>query len=329
VLSFTLPLVVSGEPRVSASRYMFTWSCLMAAVLLATIWVVVRARAGLGLDVWPTALMLSPSILYFSLMRYDILCAFVLCLSLSAFLRHRYGVAQVLLAVGTFVKWYPALVFPAYLSYQFRHETGAGLRSLTWRGLKSLRVFLLSVAMLFAISIAFGTWQGFLSTYRFHLAQGSQYFNLYWMAEKAFSAASLADSPAWTAVTFLFLVLQFAGAIVAFWSVRGGEDVIRASVLAIYVFVTFSKIDSPQWMLWYLPPALMVVRQRVTIWAFAGATALNYLVFPLGYDALGPESFAFSAIVLMKDMALLVGIVLLLQETISTARPVRRTLPST
>ena len=83
---------------------------------------VALTRVRLGLSAAPALLLLGPSTLYFSLMRFDILCALVLCLSLAAFARGRYLLAHVLLGVATLVKWYPAVVFPVYLAFHLSQE---------------------------------------------------------------------------------------------------------------------------------------------------------------------------------------------------------------
>ena len=67
-------------------------------------------------------MLLLPSTLYFGIARFDVLCAFVFCGSLLAFARERYVLAHFLLAVGTFVKWYPALAFPVYVAFHLARE---------------------------------------------------------------------------------------------------------------------------------------------------------------------------------------------------------------
>ena len=94
---------------------------------------------------------------------------------------------------------------------------------------------------------------------------------------------------------------------------RSLDEVFRYSVLAVVLFIAFARVDSPQWLLWYAPMALMFVRETSTVSWLALLTLLTYLVFPIAYDNVGPLLRAydlrivgvFSAIVLLKDLVLL------------------------
>ncbi len=297
-LAFTIPLLLGPEQRISLREYRFAWSCLMAAVLLATIALVADVRARDGLGRAPALILLTPSLLYFSLMRFDVLCAFLLCLSLAAFRRGRYVPAHVLLGVATFVKWYPALVFPVYAAFHWSREgTGAARRCAP---------FLLTVAILTAATIAAFTWQGFLAPYRFHATRGGQYFNLYWLVTRYVRT---------DAVDLVFFALQLAIVpILACTRIRTERDVLRYAVLAIYLFMTFAKIDSPQWILWYVPVALLFVREPRTLVALVWLGILNHLVFPVAYDAWGWLSPSFSTLVAVKDVSVLVLVSYVLTE---------------
>ena len=76
-------------------------------------------------------------------------------------------------------------------------------------------------------------------------------------------------------------------------------------MLAIYFFITFAKIDSPQGILWYAPVVLMFARERATLILLFVTSLLNYAVFPVAYDAMDKQALAFSSIVFAKDIALL------------------------
>jgi hypothetical protein len=316
-LFFATPLLPSPGFQVSKEEYRFRWSCIMAAFLVATVWLVARFRVRHGLGAAPALVMLAPSPLYFALMRFDILCAFVLCLSLDAFCRARYRSAHFLLAVGTLLKWYPALVFPVYAAFHVAHEPPWSLRlrdALSTRTVRYCAVFVATVAVLVVGSVVAFTWDGFLVPYVFHARSGGQYFNAYWLLEQKRTALGI-DRSGWKIVQAAFLALEFSIVpILLLKRIRSPTDVFRYAILAIALFITFSRIDSPQWILWYLPPALMFVRDRRTVVALTVLAFWTYLVFPVAYGAWGPHSLAFSSIVLVKDLVLLAAVACMLWE---------------
>ena len=296
----------------------------MAIALVATIAVVALTRVRLGLSAAPALLLLGPSTLYFSLMRFDILCALVLCLSLAAFARGRYLLAHVLLGVATLVKWYPAVVFPVYLAFHLSQEPALArhaLHLLRTQAARYAAAYVLTVAAIVALTIAAVTWDGFMMPYRFHGERGGQYFNPYWLVEQMRPALGL-DQSGWNWVNRVFLALQVSILpMLLFTRVRSLTQVVQYSVLAIYLFVTFGRVDSPQWILWTVPPVLMFARDARTLIAVAVLTVCNYLVFPVAYDALDPTGVAFSAIVFVKDLILLALIVLAFRDRGPEVRP--------
>ncbi len=315
-LAFAAPLLPSRGWRVARAEYRFRWSCMMAVVLVATVWLVARFRVENGLGASPALLMIAPSPLYFALMRFDVLCAFVTCASLAAFARARYRRAHVLLAIGTFVKWYPAVVFPVYAAFHVVHEA----RPLRLRGVlrtaavRHCAVFVATIAVLTLASVVAFTWRGFLAPYLFHAGRHAQYFNLYWLLERKRRLWGF-DQAGLKIVQAVFFALELAIVpIVLLAAIRSRTDVFRYAVLAIVLFITFSRIDSPQWILWYLPPALMFVRDRRTVLALAAVACWNYVVFPVAFDAFGARSGWFSAAVLVKDLALLTAVACVLYE---------------
>jgi hypothetical protein len=161
--------------------------------------------------------------------------------------------------------------------------------------------------------LAYG-WDGFMVPYRFHSARGSQYFNPYWLAELGLIQLGLQKTTLAKLVDFAFLLVQLSILpILLFKRLNTHHQVYQYSILAIVIFISFAKIDSPQWLLWYLPIALMFVRRNETVYALLAITLLNYLIFPFGYDYLFRKANCgdawcvplFTAIVVGKDAALM------------------------
>jgi hypothetical protein len=314
-LSFATPHVLkSGLLR---SGYRQIWNHLMALPFLGALLLLYRFRAEEGLGQWPLIVMASPSVLYFSLMRFDIMAAVVCCLSLYMFGKRRYAWAYVLLAIGVHVKWYPAVICPVYLAY---HAQQDGLFASRLRGfwksnsVRYVLAFLVAVLGLVLVGVLAYGWDGFMVPYRFHSSRGSQYFNPYWLAEMGLTELGLQKSTLAKVLDLVFLSAQLAIVpILLFKRLHTHHQVYQYSTLAIVIFITFAKIDSPQWILWYVPMALMFVRRAETAFALLAVTLLNYLIFPIGFDSLFMQAKGdnawfvtlFSWIVASKDVALL------------------------
>lgn len=314
--AFVTPYLLPGSSNnLTREAYTFRWSCVMAAVYGLTIALVTGFRHRYGLSAAPALLLLGPSALYFGLMRYDILCACVVCLSLMAFARGRYLLAYVLLGVGTLVKWYPAVVVPVYLAFHFSRDP-TRFRTHTIRYAIAYGATVLAIV---GFTIAYVTWDGFLVPYRFHGARGAQYFNPYWLVVSYRRTLGLtATDMAWVDRAFLALQLSIVP-LMLFVRVRSLTDVLRHSVLAIYLFITFARIDSPQWILWYLPVILMFARNTSTLALVFLLTIANYIVFPVAFDyafnvAPGLGDRWFSPFVLVKDLLVIALLVAMYRE---------------
>lgn len=328
-LTFALPLAV--VPGLDVRTYRLVWALLMLLPFAAILLLIQRAREEAGLPAWPVALMASPSVLYFSLNRFDVLPALVCVWSLLLFHRRRFAAAHVLLGVGVHLKWYPAVLFPVYLAHQMQTE---GLFESRLRGLlhsRSLRlalVFAGTVLLITLICIAAFGWDGFARTYRFHAGRGAQWFNLYWLADRCLVEKGWDFSGSALSLAFLAGQVSIVGVLLV-KRLRTPRDVDRYAVLAVVLFIAFAKVDSPQWILWYVPLALTFVRRRETLAALLLLTLLSYAVFPLAFDGLegllvrrgsplDPE-LAFSAVVVAKDIALVAAVTsILLREGSST-----------
>jgi len=124
--------------------------------------------------------------------------------------------------------------------------------------------------------------------YLFHGDRASQFFNPYWVVHKLISRVGSWND--WKSVVDLsFLLGQLSiCAIVLVKRIRTEVEVYQYSVLAIVLFITFAKIDSPQWLVWYVPIVLMFARRDATLIAVALLTVANYVFFPITYDNVGP-----------------------------------------
>lgn len=159
--------------------------------------------------------------------------------------------------------------------------------------------------------VAWFTWDGFLVPYQFHAERGGQFFNPYWLAERLLAVGV---GPDWkqhlATLNPVFAALQCSGLLLLALPVRDRVELLKRCAVTIYLFITFCRIDSPQWILWYVPVLLVFLHRPLTLALVALLGVLNYLVFPLGFFGLGLASPWFIGLVLVKDLALLALILL-------------------
>ncbi len=323
-LAFAAPHLMPGGAHLKRASYELRWSALMAAVLLSTIALIAVFRRKIGERAEVALLLLLPSTLYFSLMRFDILCAALVCASLWAFKSGRYLAAHVVLAIATYTKWYPVVVFPVFLAYHFANEKPLSLRPRELLRTATVRygaAYVLTVAAITVASVVAFSWKGFLVPYRFHGARGAQYINPYFIADHVRHALGIKKAGlGWMNLAFLGLQLSILPILLS-KRVCTMTDVFRYATLAIFLFVVFARIDSPQWLLWYVTPVLMFARRPATLWVAGALSIWNYVVFPFAFDEYKGQAggLVFSSIVLAKDALAAVLIALVFRDSLPDA----------
>jgi Glycosyltransferase family 87 len=91
---------------------------------------------------------------------------------------------------------------------------------------------------------------------------------------------------------------------------------VLAALTAVLAFAALGKVLSPQYMLWLVPLGALAVswRLRALAWSLAGAAALTQIEFPARYlDLVAREPFAV-AVVMARNLLLLVALGLALRE---------------
>jgi hypothetical protein len=117
----------------------------------------------------------------------------------------------------------------------------------------------------------------------------------------------------------VFSLVQI-GALVWIWSRRPGtaEELVRWSAAALVAFVALGKVLSPQFLIWLVPAVPLVAGRRGlrASMLLAVALVLTQLWFPSRYWDLARELDLFpSLLVLARDVALVVLLVVLLRDT--------------
>lgn len=221
--------------------------------------------------------MLLPAFLYFTLNRFDILPVYLCLLSFFFLKQNRFVLSAILLAIGTFTKWYPILLFPIYLAYYWSLYKRIGWKMIIAFGLTSILIIL--------PTLVFGGWNAFLVPYKFHLERGLEKISLPALIGNLMRSRGITTPPL---INFIFIGLQFVlPALSIFFRPDNLKKVLNWSILVVTFFILFSNIWSPQWILWVLPMLILACETRWDIlWVVIGG-CVTYLAFPVFYDIVG------------------------------------------
>lgn len=328
LVPFVLPSLVSDGYR----SYVAVFAALMTVALAATAALVAlaldalgagRGRAGAAVGVLVGGfVLLGP----FLLTRFDLFAAAVTAAALAALLHRRDRLGPVLLGLAIATKIYPLVLLPlvgarackergkveaarqvglavaaALVVYlPFLVVAPEGVARSVWQQLgRPLQIESLGAAVLLALHHAFGMGLAWAS------GHGSQ--NL----TGAVAGAASALSTAALVAALLLVWLRFARGDV------GPERFARHAAAAVVGFVAFSKVLSPQFLVWLLPLVALVDDRRRRLAASSlvlAACLLTRLWFPSDYWALVKEfDPSSSSLVLVRDLVLVALFVVLVR----------------
>jgi hypothetical protein len=237
-------------------------------------------------------LLLLPASFYFTFNRFDSMACFATLFSVYLFSKGHYNLSALFLSVGTFIKWYPALVLPALLMcYVSIHKRIPWSMLITF-GLASLVIVLPTLAT--------GGIAALIFPYKFHVTTGLNNESLLSLLDYVVHRMSNITLVS-QLVLDLFLILQFSIIPLCLTSrVDSLDKVVRWSALAILVFILFAKFDSPQWILWIIPFLILKARRSLDVLWIILFDLVTYIGFPIGFDLAGETSEVFRVIVLVK-----------------------------
>lgn len=288
---FALPYLVVGNDRVA---YRAAFSLLMAAALYGTIVLLWRM---LPTKKSRAYLLLLPAGLYFSLNRFDLLASGLALLSLRCLGARWSAVAGACLGAAALTKWYPALLLPVYLSYEYRQD-----RAGAWR---LLLAFGATAAALMAPLAALGGLETLLRPYAFHAGRGLEMVALPALVSRA--ARYWAGVDLGIRLPQIACLLPIAAAVVAS-AVARVDTVERVTCWALTIAgmcVLLSTIWSPQWILWVLPLMILTARPAGDLPWVVAYGILTYVAFPLFFDAFGHQTWHLAVVALALDAILL------------------------
>lgn len=275
-------LVLGFRPDIQLLIFISFMSLEMTLVLFFTIKILIQMLP--DRDRWLSLLMFLPTTLWFVFNRFDILPAFLCLLAMHYLYKNHPTIAAVILAVATFTKWYPVLLLPAFLLFEFTRN-----RKFPW---KSIIAFALSILVIVLPTYLRGGMDALLIPYQFHAHRGLEYFSLPALLGKAFAALIPVFNPQVLVPIFLGfqLFMPFVSPFIRF---DGIENVLDYSILAIAAFVLFGRVSSPQWLIWLMPFLILAVKDKKDIWLIVFYNLVTYLAFPLAFDLFGDASIEF------------------------------------
>lgn len=216
-------------------------------------------------------LLCLPAALYFAINRFDVLPALFLALSLASLGRGWLVVSGGLLAVGTALKIAPGLLAPLILAYLI--GTGGIRPALRWLA-GALGVGL----TILAVQLASEDLTALLGPYRFQANRELYGWTIYgyvlpeWLGEQNGPGKLLRHG-------------GLLGLLVALcWRpIRSLEALLRRGAVLMIGFVLMQVIFSPQWILWFYPLILPLVRRQLALGVLlALLDVATYLLWPCG-----------------------------------------------
>jgi hypothetical protein len=294
---FAVPYLFTSHPSVEAYGYWLhssIFSLIMLGFLGGTIILLYRM---LPTHKSRAYLMLLPASLYFAYNRFDILPSFLVLLSLY-FLQRKWDVfTGIVLAIAALTKWYPVLLFPIFYLYIYNTR-----RRLDWK--MTLAFGLTCIGIILPTFLTSGL-QGVLQPYAFHASRAIEFAAL-----PAFIQSILVgwfgSGISLTLFPTIFLALSVLPVpLSVFVRIDSFDKVMYWSILVLTSFILFSRIWSPQWMLWLLPLLILTARTPRHIFCIIVYGIVNYLAFPLVYDLSGQESWLLRVVVFASYLLLI------------------------
>ncbi len=334
--------------RLIPTAYSTGMGILLCGALVVTAAAVVSTAASLGFGarrqfVAGAVVALSPLLLgrFVVAERFDLVLACAIALMLAFAARGRFGWAWVMLGLAVLVKLVPVLLIPVLVIWQRRtkparlpHDVGIGAAVIVagfipfialaphgvWRMLhyhlvRPLQIESLGASYMRAIAVL--AQRPSLATYSY----GSH--NLVGTGASVISAATT--------------VVQLAGIVavaITLVRIRTGDARIHVAAVAasLAVMVAGAKVLSPQYMMWFLPAAVLVGGRygRLASATAAAALVVTQLGFPSRYLALVDADPSAVGLLVVRNLLLVVLVAacwprraqaVTLKDRMSTARP--------
>jgi hypothetical protein len=296
--------------------YSSAFSFLMLSILAATVILLYKM---LPVHKGRAFFLFLPSCLYFAVNRFDILPSFLVLLSLFFAQRRRSVATGIVLGIATLTKWYPVLLLPLFLVSAFYIT-----RRLDW---KMLLAFGLTCLAILLPTFLAGGLPAVLQPY---LLQGGRSLESISLAALTYQALTvwLGLNLNVSLLVYLFTGLQFiASPFSLLRRIDTFEKTLHWSIVIVAAFMLFSRIYSPQWLLWLMPLLILVADNLSDLLWIAFYGVVTYLTFPVVYDLAAQDSLFLKGLGLIGAM-ILVRIVVVSIRKAGFQAPVRSKMKS-
>ncbi|MFA5030662.1 MAG: glycosyltransferase family 87 protein [Patescibacteria group bacterium] len=279
VLYFSIPRIFTSTEH----GYIQAFVGFSAFTYVAFLFIMWKLLAALHRPRWYMIALFLPSFLYFIASRFDIFAATIVMAAVWLLVKKKFVGSMVLLGVAMLIKWYPILLIPFAIAWA--SQQGISRKEIRKGVIWSASIFFGATGITLIMS---GVRAGF--PYGFHILRGVEMGSLPSVFLKIVSVFHVPiQSDAFIIVlglilfgiqllplfygTFLYPRMQHY--VVSF------DDFLRFSLLAVMIFVHAGKIYSPQWEIWWLPLAALVICKRSELFILIAIDLLNYTIFPL------------------------------------------------
>jgi uncharacterized membrane protein len=265
--------------------------------------------------------VLAPTLLVYAFLNWDLLAVAFATGALWAYVRGRYNMSGVLLAIGATAKLYPGLFIVPLLLERLRlgrrsdaAQLGSGAL-MTWA--------LLNVPF---ILVAREEWWTF---FKFNSQRGADFDSLWAIScGRVFVGIFDASCPSVPLLNVMAGLLFAALAALTYWfTVRRNPNFPHWTFAfpLVVLFLLTSKVYSPQYSLWILPFFALVLPNR---WLFAAFTVTDMAVFVTRFSWLGTleglagfSEEAFQTAIVLRALVLITAVVMYVRRGGDVALP--------
>jgi len=289
----------------------FNTLCFVALVIVSQKLLTRLGRSNLQL-----LLFLLPAVLYFSFNRFDIFVVLLVQLSLYLLISKKYLWAFGIIACAVLVKWYPLLLVPLYWYYMHNTVEQEQKKQVSK---KAILVFVAPLVLIFGVSFLIDGVHS-LQPYVFHGSRPAGVGSLYHtLVQQLFLGTG--ESTANTIGFNILLLLQVSIPLVSLFlpkyfkqRLQKPEQLVYWSVVAIVCFFLFSRFFSPQWIVWFVPLFLLVVRGWKEVLLIIVFDILVFVSFPILWQTVGYTSPAFISVTLAINGIMIVLLVMFMRR---------------
>jgi hypothetical protein len=169
--------------------------------------------------------------------------------------------------------------------------------------------FTITSSLIVLLSYLYGGLETVLAPYQFHMARSMEYIAFPVLIDNWLRG--LLGAQANIPFYFLFFfILQVSTPILAlFIKFDSPNTLIHYSIIAVGLFILFSRIWSPQWFLWLVPFLIISARSMKTVCLIMAYDLITYLSFPILFNFYGSSSYQLQASGLLTYLILFIILV--------------------